>query len=60
MNPIKPANNEEKTRAEYITELLEKIERAEKIHKAAGAQTTIPASTPTQGTIEVNLPLSYR
>lgn len=60
MNTSQPSNNNEKTRAEYITELMEKIEKAEKIIKISGAETLIPSSTPTQGTIEVNLPLSYR
>lgn len=60
MNSSQPSKNSEKTRVEHITELLAKIEKAEKISKTAGAETSIPSSTPTQGTIEVNLPLSYR
>lgn len=54
-----PTTNNE---AEKVINLLEKIERAEKLEKIGQAETGFftPNSSPTQGSVEVNLPLSYR
>ena len=53
-------NKIDESRVNAIIELLEKIEKAEKINKTTEAEINIQSSTPTQGTIEVNLPLYYR
>jgi ribosomal protein S30 len=51
-----------KNEAEEVIELLKKIERVEKLEKISQAEAkfAIPESSPTQGSAEVNLPLSYR
>ncbi len=45
-----------------VLELLEKIKRIEKLEKISKPKRyyPVPMSTPTQGSTEVNLPLSYR
>lgn len=51
-----------KSEAEKVIQLLEKIERAEKLERIGQveAKFSIPKSSPTQDSAEVNLPLSYR
>lgn len=53
-------NNESKS--EKIIKLLEKIEKIERLERASQSKTKffIPESSPTQGSMEVCLPLSYR
>lgn len=48
--------------AEKVIKLLEKLERAEKLGKIGQTEANfpMPESSPTQGSVEVNLPLSYR
>lgn len=55
-------NTIKQSEAEKVIKLLEKIEEAEKLEKIGQAETkfSIPKSSPTQGSAEVNLPLSYR
>lgn len=54
--------NNKQSEAEKVIKLLEKLDKAEKIEKIKQKQAefSIPQSSPTQGTIEVRLPLSYR
>ena len=58
----KSQQNDKRDEAKKVIELLEKIEKAEKLEKIGQAEKgfVIPESAPTQGTMEVHLPLSYR
>lgn len=62
MIPLTNQQNNEKNRAEETIKLLEKIEKAEKLEKIGQAETkfSIPKFSPTQGSTEILLPLSYR
>lgn len=58
----KTQQNNKQGEAEKVIKLLEKIEKAEKLEKIGQAERgfSMPKSAPTQDTMEVHLPLSYR
>lgn len=62
MIPLTSQQNSKENQAEKTIKLLEKIEKAEKLEKIgqAKAEFSMPKSSPTQGSAEVLLPLSYR
>jgi len=58
----KNTKKNKKTEASEVIKLLEKIEKSEKLSKIGEAKSPIfiPQSSPTQGSAEVKLPLTYR
>ena len=62
MNTQEIQKNNSRSNVEKVIELLEKIERVAELEKISQSKPEfpIPESTPTQGTVEVRLPLSYR
>jgi len=62
MTSPKTQQGNKKSEAEKVIKLLEKTEKAEKLEKIGQAEAKffIPESSPTQGSAEVHLPLSYR